>query len=176
MAVASRIYARALFEAASGQGRVAQVRAELEEFAGALAASPELEAFLGNPQVDSGSKAGVLAELSEGADPLVRNALQLVASKGRSGELAAIVRAFEEIADRAEGRLVVELVTAQPLADNEAASIVQQIEDASGRRVEATRSVDPALVGGLVLQAGSLRLDASVRGRLERLRRDLVTR
>jgi F-type H+-transporting ATPase subunit delta len=53
---------------------------------------------------------------------------------------------------------------------------VSKIEQASGRTVEATRSVDPDLIGGMILQAGSLRVDASVRGRLERLRRELVTR
>ena len=72
--------------------------------------------------------------------------------------------------------LQVELTTAFELSDEEARDIVAQIEQASGRSVEAVRSVDPDLVGGIVLQAGSHRLDASVRGRLDRLRHDLVTR
>ena len=71
-------------------------------------------------------------------------------------------------------RLTVELTTARELSDEEARAILGQIEQASGRKVEATRSVDPDLVGGIVLQAGSLRVDASVRGRLERLRQELV--
>ena len=62
------------------------------------------------------------------------------------------------------------------LSDEEAASILAKIEQASGRAVEATRKVDPDLIGGIVLQAGSLRVDASVRGRLNRLRHELVTR
>ena len=69
-----------------------------------------------------------------------------------------------------------ELTTAVELSDDEAKSIVAQIESASGRTVEATRRVDSELVGGIILQVGSLRLDASVRGRLERLRQELVTR
>jgi len=69
----------------------------------------------------------------------------------------------------------VELTTAHELSDDDARSIVEQIEKASGRKVEATRSVDPSLVGGMVLQVGSFRADGSVRGRLERLRRELVT-
>ena len=77
---------------------------------------------------------------------------------------------------KAERRLTVELTTALELSDEEAASIVEQIEQASGRKVEATRSVDPDLIGGIVLQAGSLRVDASVRGRLQRLRHELVRR
>jgi F-type H+-transporting ATPase subunit delta len=73
-----------------------------------------------------------------------------------------------------ERRLTVELTTARELTDDEAKSILKQIEDAAGRKVEATQKVDPDLVGGIVLQAGSLRVDASVRGRLERLRNELV--
>ena len=74
-----------------------------------------------------------------------------------------------------ERRLTVELTTAYELSDDEAQQIVGQIERASGRPVEATRSVDPNLIGGIILQAGSLRVDASVRSRLERLRRELTT-
>jgi F-type H+-transporting ATPase subunit delta len=74
-----------------------------------------------------------------------------------------------------EQRLTVELTTANELTDDEASEIVRQIEKASGRPVDASRSVDPSLIGGIVLQAGSMRVDASVRGRLERLRRQLTT-
>jgi F-type H+-transporting ATPase subunit delta len=176
MAVAQRMYARALYEAALEQGRVEVARDQIAEFAGALDASPELAAFLANPQLDPGSKADLLDEISAGADPIVRNFLRLVASKGRAGELGAITAEFASIVDEAEGRIAVELTTAVELSDQDAAAIVGRIEAASGRTVEATRSVDPSLIGGIVLQAGSLRVDASVRGRLERLRRDLVTR
>jgi F-type H+-transporting ATPase subunit delta len=69
----------------------------------------------------------------------------------------------------------VELTTATSLSDEEFGRILGRIEEASGRRVQASRSVDPNLIGGIVLQAGSLRLDASVRGRLDRLRQHLAT-
>ena len=74
-----------------------------------------------------------------------------------------------------ERRIDVELTTAFELSDSEAEAILKQIREASGREVEATRKVDPALIGGFVLQAGSMRVDASVRGRIEGLRRELVT-
>ena len=61
-------------------------------------------------------------------------------------------------------------------ADKEAAKVVKQIEQASGRKVEAVRRVDPDLIGGIVIQAGSQRLDASVRGRLDQLRQELTAR
>jgi F-type H+-transporting ATPase subunit delta len=176
MAVAHRIYARALYEAAHEQGRVDVARDELAELAAALDAVPELQAFLANPQLDPGAKASVLDEITADADPIVRNFVRLVASKGRGGQLESIAEEFEAIVDREQGRLKVELTTAYELDDAEAEAIVAKIEKSSGRTVEATRSVDPDLIGGMILQAGSLRVDASVRGRLNGLRRELVTR
>jgi F-type H+-transporting ATPase subunit delta len=176
VAVAERLYAKALFEAAEDGGRVDAVQRDLGEFADAVESSPELTAFLANPQVDTAAKVSVLGELSEGADALVHNFLRLIAAKGRAGQIPGIRDEFQALVDRAQGRVAVELTTAFELSDDEAASIVAQIEKTSGRTVEATRKVDPELVGGMILQAGSLRVDASVRGRLERLRHDLITR
>ena len=176
MAVAERLYAKALFAAAEDSGRVDAVQRDLGEFADAVEASPELTAFLSNPQVDPAAKVGVLGELSEGSDELVHNFLRLIALKGRAGQIPGIRDEFQALVDRAQGRVAVELTTAFELSDDEAASIVAQIEQSSGRKVEATRKVDPELVGGMILQAGSLRVDASVRGRLERLRHELATR
>jgi F-type H+-transporting ATPase subunit delta len=129
---------------------------------------------LRNPQLEPQAKSGVLADLAGDEDVLFRNFLQLVAEKGRAGELEDIAREFERLMAREERRLTVELITARELTDAEAGEIIGQIEQASGRKVEATRSVDSSLLGGFVLQAGSYRADASVRGRLERLRRELV--
>jgi F-type H+-transporting ATPase subunit delta len=106
---------------------------------------------------------------------LVRNFLRLAAEKGRIGELADIAEEFDRLMAAEERRLDVELVTAFELSDVQARTLLEQIEKASGRKVEARRHVDPALIGGFVLQAGSMRVDASVRGRIERLRQELAT-
>jgi F-type H+-transporting ATPase subunit delta len=151
------------------------VHEELDDFAVAVAEVPELRSLLRNPQVDKRAKARVLEELLGDADELVRNFLRLTVEKGRVGEIEEIAREFDRLVAREERRLDVELTTAFELSDEDARRIVAQIEEASGRKVDATRTVDPALIGGLVLQAGSLRADASVRGRLERLRRELVS-
>jgi F-type H+-transporting ATPase subunit delta len=135
---------------------------------------PELRALLRNPQVDARAKADVLTEILGDADELIRNFLLLAAEKGRIGDVEDIAREFERLVAREERRLAVDLTTAYELSDDEAADLIRQIEEASGRKVDAKRHVDPSLIGGLVLQAGSLRLDASVRGRLNRLRRELV--
>lgn len=175
MAVAHRVYARALFEAARDEGKLDQVAADLAALASAFEQVPALRAFLGNPQVEPAGKASVLDEICAGADDLVRNFVRLVAEKGRAGELAEMNAEFDALVARAQNRLAVELTTAYELSDEEARSIVQTIEKASGRTVEATRSVDPSLIGGIVLQVGSFRADGSVRGRLESLRHELAT-
>ena len=175
MAVAQRMYARALFGAARDAGRVDEVAADLGALAGAMDEVPELGAFLRNPQIEPDGKASVLAELVADADELIGNFVRLVAEKGRGGEIPEISRELDALVAQAQNRLAVELTTAHELSESEASSIVATIEKASGRTVEATRAVDPSLIGGLVLQIGSHRADGSIRGRLERLRHELAT-
>jgi len=174
VAVAHRIYAEAMFAAAKEAGRLAAVNEALSDFAAAVEQSPELRSVLRNPQLESAAKGRILADLVGEEEPLFRNFLLLTAEKGRAGEIEEIAREFERLMAREERRLTVELTTARELTDDEAQAIVAQIEEAAGRKVEATRTVDPDLVGGIVLRAGSYRVDASVRGRLERLRQELV--
>jgi F-type H+-transporting ATPase subunit delta len=150
------------------------VNESLSDFATAIEQTPELRAVLRNPQVESSAKASILSDLAGEDEPLFKNFLLLTAEKGRAGELEEIAKEFERLMAREEHRLSVELTTARELTDDEAQTIVDQIEKAAGRTVEATRNVDPALLGGIVLQAGSYLVDASVRGRLERLRQTLV--
>jgi F-type H+-transporting ATPase subunit delta len=169
------VYARALFEAAKERDRLAEVREELGDFVASVVEVPELRNLLRNPQLDRRARRAALEDLLGDSDELVRNFLLLTAEKGRAGQIEEIHRELERLVAAEERRLRVEMTTAFELSDDEAGTIVKQIEDASGRQVEATRKVDPGLIGGLVLQAGSLRLDSSVRGRLERLRQELAT-
>lgn len=173
MAVAQRIYANALFGAAKEKDRLEEVRDELHAFAEAVEEVPELRALLANPQIDSRVKTEALTSVLADADELVRNFLLLVAEKGRTDELDEMVKEFDALVGAEEGILDVELTTAVELSEDEAAKILGQIEQVSGRRLRASRRVEPALIGGFVLRAGSYRADASVRGRLERLRREL---
>jgi len=174
VAVAHRIYADALFQAAVEQDRLEAVREDLGDFVAAVEAVPELEALLTNPEIDSGQRRAALEGVLEGADELVRNFVLLAAEKHRADQIAEFFREFERLVAQQERRLEVERTTAVELSDEEAKAILAQIEQAAGRTVEATRSVDPDLVGGFVLQAGSFRVDASVRGRLQRLRQELA--
>lgn len=176
MAVVSRTYAKAFFEAAKEKGLLDEVREDLADFVAMLHDVPELGALLRNPQLDPTRKADALAEILAGSQELLRNFLRLIAEKGRGGEIEEIAQEFEVLYAAERGLLNVELTTAYDLSDEEAGEIMSQIEKASGRTVEATRSVDPYLIGGLVVRAGSLRVDSSIRGRLNRLRQELATR
>jgi F-type H+-transporting ATPase subunit delta len=175
MSVAHRTYARSLFEAAKEADRLERVQEELGDFVATVEQVPELKSVLESPELDSRAKVALLEEVLGDADELVRNFLLLLAEKGRSGEAAEIAREFEALVAREQGILDVELTTAVELSTQDFDQLVDRIGKASGRQVRASRAVDPALVGGLVLEVGSRRLDASIRGRLDRLRHELTT-
>ena len=147
---------------------------ELQQLRDALPEAPDLEAVLENPEIDSRVKADVLARVAAGSNDVVVNFLRLIAEKGRAGELPEIVDELDVLVAARNRVLDVEITTAYELADADFSKVLSQIETASGRKVQAERNVDPDVIGGIVLQAGSMRLDASVRGRLERLRHDLT--
>ena len=176
MAVAHRTYARALFEAAKEEGRLERVHEQLTDFVAAADQVEELQSVLESPELDPRAKVALLDQVLGDADELVRNFVRLLAEKGRSGEIHEIAREFEALVAREQGILDVELTTAVELSQQEFDDLVGRVGQASGRKVRASRTVDPDLVGGLVLQIGSRRLDARVRGRLERLRQELTTR
>jgi len=175
VSVVDRVYANALFEAARDQNKLEPVGEQLAQLVEAEGNVPELRELLRNPQLDPRARRAALDDVLAGSDDLLRNFLLVLADKGRAGQLEEIAKEFERLVAEHEGVVHAELTTAVELSDDEAGKLLQQIERASGRKVEASRSVDPNLIGGIVLQVGSHRLDASVRGRLERLRRQLVT-
>ena len=175
MAVAHRVYAEALLGAAKEADALARVREDFADFVGSVEASDELRDFLRNPQIEPGVKRRVLETLLEGSDGRFVNFVRLLAEKNRIAAAAEVQREFERLIAVEERVLELELTTAIELTDDEAERIVGEIQQAAGRKVEAIRAVDPELIGGLILQAGSVRLDASVRGRLEQLREELTT-
>jgi F-type H+-transporting ATPase subunit delta len=152
------------------------VHEELGDFAAAVNDVPELRGVLRNPQLEPRVKEQIVGDLVGDAEPILQNFLRLTAEKGRIGEVTEIAREFDRLVAAQERRVNVELTTAVELSDDAAKDLVKQIEQATGRTVEATRRVDPDLIGGLVLQVDTLRVDASVRGRIEGLRYELVRR
>ena len=167
MAVAQRMYARALFEAAQEAGGVDAVAATSPRSRARWTTCPSCARSCATrrssrparPRCSSSSRPTPTSSSATSSGSSPRRAAP-ASSPEISAELDALVA-------QAQNRLTVELTTSHELSDEEAQSIVQTIEKASGRTVEATRTVDPSLIGGIVLQIGSHRADGSVRGRLE---------
>ena len=176
MAVAHRIYAQSLLDAAKEKGRLPRVREEFGDFAAAVESSPELRGLLRNPQIDPRAKQEALLAVLGETDELFRNFIRLLGEKHRLDQVEEVHEELERLIAREERVLRLDLTTAVELSEAEAEEIVRRIGETSGRKVETTRQVDPSIIGGIVVQAGSLRVDASVRGRLNQLRQELVTR
>jgi F-type H+-transporting ATPase subunit delta len=166
-------YAEALYEAAVDAGAVPQVAADVEAFADAVQESDDLRLALENPEIDARAKASVLKAVDADANPLVQNFLQVLVERGRIAEFLEIAEAFRERVARAEARLDVEAVTAIPLPDDLRERIVERLQAKTNATIELTESVDPDVVGGLVLRVGEVVVDGSVRNRIEELRREL---
>lgn len=163
-------YAEALYEAASNAGTVDGVSTDVAGFAEALEGSPELRSVLSNPEIPIGAKKTAVSALVSGADPLVENFLQVLLDRGRIHEFGEIATAFQERVARAQERLEVEAITAIPLPEDLRARIIARIQEKTGSAVSLTESVDPEIVGGLVLHVGGVVVDGSVRHRIEQLR------
>ncbi|MGD9694155.1 MAG: ATP synthase F1 subunit delta [Thermoleophilia bacterium] len=166
-------YAEALYESAVDGDAVADVARDVSGFADAIEGSAELRAVLDNPEIDTRAKKAVLGELAAGAHPLVGNFLQVLIDRGRIGEFREIARAFGERVAQAQGRLEVQAVTAVPLPADLRERIVNSIREKTGSEVELTESVDPEIIGGLVLRVGAAVVDGSVRHRIDELRQSL---
>lgn len=171
----ARVYARALFDAAREAGVVDAVRRELRDFVSALAASASLRDVLADPQVETAAKQRVLVEITRGGQPLLTNVLRLLLDRGRFAVVPGLVGDFDELAGADEGIIEVEVVAAVELAPATEEKIAARVREATGRRVQLARRVDPAIIGGLILRIGDVIVDGSVKGRIRQLRRRLAT-
>jgi F-type H+-transporting ATPase subunit delta len=171
----ARVYARALFAAAQAADRVGPVRRELGDFVATLAASAALRHVLTDPQVDTAAKARVLAGVTQGAQPLVANVLQLLLERNRL-DVVEDVRTQYDMLEAAQADLVrVDVQSAVELSAAAREKIGARVQGLTGRQVELSSSVDAALLGGLVMRVGDVVVDGSVRGRIDQLRRRLAT-
>lgn len=168
-------YAEALFEAAEAQTAVDQVRTELDEFAAAMAPGTELRAALLNPEFDPAAKRAAVGDLMEGAHPVSTGFVQVLIDRGRLAEIDDVIAAYGRRVDAAEGRVVVTAVTAIPLTPELREQIREKVRAQTGRDAELEETVDPSIIGGLVLRVGDVVVDASLRTRLEEMRRSLET-
>ena len=171
----ARVYATALYQAATQADRTAQVRKDLGGFVEAVQASEDLRQLLSTEVVSNPKKKEILLELTQGGDEYVRNLLRLLVDKSRESEVAGIYRAFVALVERAQGLVRVEVVTAVPMTAPLQEALQAKIASSLGKTVELKLSVDKELLGGLRLRIGDKIADASVRHQLERLRESLIS-
>ena len=168
------VYARSLFEVAKEQDKLDLVREQLGEFADALADSRELQVFLFSPYFSTQEKLDGLERVVSDADETVLNFLKLLIEKHRMPVLFRIRRAFQALWDEENKLLPVTITSAVELDKKVAKQIGDRIGEQTGRKVELTTQVDPDVLGGLVVRVGNSILDASIRNRLEQLRKSVA--
>lgn len=164
-------YASALFDLAREQRQIESVSSSLETLRSALVDSKDLSELVSSPLVGRDDAGDAFAALAPtlGLDPLTANFLGVLARNGRKGQLMPVIHAFRRLAAEHRGEETAEVVTARPLNDDQLARLKQQLRARAGREVAIDASVDPAILGGIVVKLGSNQIDASIRTKLNRL-------
>ena len=175
MEALAEVYARSLFEVAEQQSKVPVIREQLGQFADVLAENRELQVFFFSPYFSTKEKEEGLGRAVEGADQTLRNFLELLIEKHRMPAIFRIRRLFDQQSEDHEGILPVQITSAIPLDPATTDSLGERIGAQTGQKVRLAAVVDPEIIGGLILRVGNQILDASIRTRLERLRRQVAT-
>jgi len=170
----ARVYARSLFEVAREQGRLDVVREQLGQLADALDGSRELQTFFFSPYFSTEEKQDGLQRAVEGADEIVGNFLDLLIENHRMPVIFRVRREVDRLWEEENKLLPVEITSAIALDESVAARIGDEIGRQTGRRVELTSTVDPDVIGGIVVRVGNSILDASIRTRLDALRKQVA--
>jgi ATP synthase F1 delta subunit len=175
MADAARVYAEALFAAGEDKGKIDQLQEQLAQFAEAVDGDRELQVFLFSPYLSSNDKVDGLRRAVTGAEPEFANFLELLVEKGRMPEIFRIRREFDELWKKANRRLDVTVTSAIELDPAVVGRIGEEVERQTGEKVELSSEVDDGILGGIVLRVGNMVLDASIRTRLEKLRKSVAS-
>ncbi len=170
----AEVYARALFEAANENDVLDRVHDELGEIAEALEDNEELQMFFFSPYFSSDEKKEAVGKVLSGADERTVNFLELLAERHRMPVLFRIRRDFDELWAKEKRLLPVSVTSAVELDEKLVKEIGERIQEQTGQEVELTSKVDPYVLGGLVVRVGNMVLDASVRNRLEQLRKQVA--
>jgi len=169
-----QVYARALFEAAMENGELDEIQEQLGIWTDALGTNKDLQTFFFSPRFSPTEKKDAIRRIIDGGNEHFLNFLELLAERHRLPATFRIRRAFDELWREEHKMLPVEVTSAIELDEGLVRSIGERIQERTGRRIELTSRVDPNIIGGLVLRVGNKVLDASVQGRLQRLRKQIV--
>ena len=170
----ARVYAEALFDVAKEKGRLDEVGVQLGEFVDALDGDRDLQVFFFSPYFSSTEKVEGLKRAIDGADPELVNFLELLIEKNRMTEVFRVRRQFEQLWKQENKRIDVTVTSAVELDPAVVEKIGEEIERQTGHKVELASRVDDDILGGIVLQVGNMVLDASIRSRLEKLKKSVA--
>jgi F-type H+-transporting ATPase subunit delta len=170
----AQVYARSLFEVAKEHDKLDVVREQLGEIADAVAESHDLQVFFFSPYLSTDEKVEGLHRALTDADEAVVNFVELLIEKHRMPALFRIRREFDALWEEENRLLPVQVTSAIELDESTVRQIGDAIGKQTGRRIELTSQVDPGILGGIVLRVGNSILDASIRNRLEKLRKQVV--
>ena len=164
-------YASALFDLARDQRQIESVAASLGALGQALLDSKDFAELIESPLVSRVEAGKAFAALAPklGLDPITSNFLGVLAMNGRKNQLRPVIRAFGRLASEHRGEATADVLTARPLGDDQIAALKAQLRTRVGRDVNIDASVDPSILGGIVVKLGSQRIDASIRTKLNRL-------
>jgi F-type H+-transporting ATPase subunit delta len=168
------VYARALFEAADDQGKLDEVREQLGQFADALDGDRRLQVFFFSPYFSTHEKVDGLRRTIDGAEPIFLNFLELLLENHRMPALFRIRREYDRLWKDRNRLLPVQVTSAVELDEETVRNIGDRIAEQTGRKVELSSDVQPDILGGIVVQVGNQVLDASIRNRLETLRKQVA--
>ncbi len=170
----AQVYARALFEVAMEHDELDEIHEELDQFAAALNDHRQMAVFFFSPYFSTEEKKSALKRAIEGADPLFMNFLEALVERNRMPVIFRIRAEFEELWDKEKKLLPVQITSAVALDEKTIKSIGDRISERTGQKVELSSSVDPDLIGGIVLRVGNVILDASIQSRLNQLRKTVA--
>ena len=170
----AQVYSRTLFEVAKEHGNLDRIRDELAVFADALAQNRDLAVFFFSPYFSTQEKEDGLARVVVDADPTFVNFLQVLLENHRLPLIHRIRRQVDVLWDHENKRLPVEVTSAVALDRSVVEALEARIREQTGQNVQLESKVDPDILGGIVLRVGNSILDASVRNRLEQLRREVA--
>jgi ATP synthase F1 delta subunit len=170
----AQVYARSLFEVAQEQGLLDRIHDELNAFADALDGNRQMAIFFFSPYFTSDEKKQGLRRAVSGADQYFMNFLDALIERHRMPAIFRIRARYQELWDEAHQLLPVQITSAVPLGADTVASVGERIGEQTGKEIELSSTVDPEILGGIVLRVGNFILDASLRGRLNQLRRQVA--
>lgn len=174
MADAARVYAEALFEVGRDKGKLDALQEQLAQFADAVDRNRELQVFFFSPYLSTAEKKQGIERAISGAEPELVNFLELLVDKHRMTEVFRIRRELEELWKQENRRIDVTVTSAVELDPAVVERIGQEVERQTGEKVDLSSRVDGGILGGIVLQVGNMVLDASIRNRLEKLRKSVA--